>query len=422
MLAPPILHRGSSIVLETFSIHFHPIFYLTSALHLALPFVPAAAYYSFVQALFPGLLGLSVFIVGARSTNLALAVIAALATAFCGPFLVNIGLPHIELAIPSLFLLFLALRSVGHRIGSFIALGLCLSVREDAGLHAGAVLTLLAATQWALGESRETVRENAVIAIICLAYSFSVLAFQHVFYPAPVSSLSRVYLGNPIGSHLSWPLVLYRATRFLTTRAYVTWPLILLLAAAVWKRNIILAVGPLSVLPWMLMSLLAASSGPGDLNGYYSFPVIIAIAWPTIAFAMNRAPRMLQLWTSVLSIVFLVSVDNSPLRGLGIPNLGAIGTYETALRSVISRRGEFGRLMVDDAVASLVPEYLITDEWTNQWLVDRIPNPDVVLYKYGAWDSANTMRVIQASGLTQRCRIDNTPFLIASREGTSYCR
>jgi shikimate kinase len=45
--------------------------------------------------------------------------------------------------------------------------------------------------------------------------------------------------------------------------------------------------------------------------------------------------------------------------------------------------------MVDDAVASLVPEYLITDEWTNQWLVDRIPNPDVVIYKNGAWDSAN---------------------------------
>jgi hypothetical protein len=136
MMAPPILHRGSAIVLETFGIHFHPIFYLTSALHLALPFVPAAAYYSFVQALFPGLLGLSVFIVFARSTNHALAVITALATAFCGPLLVNIGLPHIELAIPSLFLLFLALRSVGHRIGSFIALGLCLSVREDAGLHA----------------------------------------------------------------------------------------------------------------------------------------------------------------------------------------------------------------------------------------------------------------------------------------------
>jgi len=195
------------------------------------------------------------------------------------------------------------------------------------------------------------------------------------------------------------------------------------LVVAAWKRNILLAVGPLSILPWMLLSLLAVSSAPGDLNGYYSFPVIIAIAWPTIAFAMNREQRTLhlQLWTSLLSIMLLVTID-SPWRGLGIPNLRAIGAYETALRNVISRRAEFGRLMVDDAVASLVPESLITNEWINQWAVDRLPNPDVVIYKDGTWDSTNTLRVIAASGLTQRCRIDNTPFLIVSREGASYCR
>jgi hypothetical protein len=54
--------------------------------------------------------------------------------------------------------------------------------------------------------------------------------------------------------------------------------------------------------------------------------------------------------------------------------------------------------MVDDAVASLVPEYLITDEWTNQWLVDRIPNPDVVIYKNGAWDSAKPCALSKLQG------------------------
>jgi hypothetical protein len=78
--------------------------------------------------------------------------------------------------------------------------------------------------------------------------------------------------------------------------------------------------------------------------------------------------------------------------------------------------------MVDDAVASLVPESLILDEWLYQWSTNRLPNPDVVIYKDGARDSANTMRVIEASGLTQKCRIGNTPFLIASRKTTTYCR
>lgn len=130
----------------------------------------------------------------------------------------------------------------------------------------------------------------------------------------------------------------------------------------------------------------------------------------------------LQLFISILSIVLFVSLgrwnhDNTPWRGLGAPNFSAIGTYETALRNVISGRKEFGRLMADDAVASLVPEALIRDEWQHPFVADGLPNPDVVIYKDGGGDTAHTMRVIEASGLTQRCRIDDTPFLIARREG-----
>jgi hypothetical protein len=214
---------------------------------------------------------------------------------------------------------------------------------------------------------------------------------------------------------------------FLTAKAYVTWPLIFVLAAAAWKRNVILTVGPLSVLPWMLMSLLAADDRPGNLTSYYSFPTIAAIAWPNIAFAMNKARMGLQLCTSILSIALFVLLggmnhDNAPWRGLAIPNFQAIGSYETALRNVVARRQELGTLMVDDAVASLIPESLMTDEWTSQWAVDHLPDPDVVVYKDGAWNSANTMQVIKASGLKHRCEIENTPFFIASREGSSYCR
>lgn len=317
MLDPPFLHRAPHERNIYFQTHFMPIFYITSALHQALSFIPAAAYFSVLQGVWSGLLALSVFMVCARSHNLPLAIIAALTTAFCGPVLAMIGFPHTELAIPALFLLFLALRSVGYRTSSYIALGLCLLVREDAGLHAGAVLTLLAAAQWASGESRAAVRENMLIAIICVAYSFSWLAFQHLFYPAPVSYLRKVYLGNPIGSHLSWELVLHRLPVFFIDKAYVTWPLIFLLAVAAWKRNAILAVGPVSVLPWILLSILAVSVDAASLTSHYSYPIIIAIAWPSIAFSMNRVRLSLQLSTSILSIVLFVTLgrgnhDNAP--------------------------------------------------------------------------------------------------------------
>jgi hypothetical protein len=426
MLESPFLHRAPHERYVYFQIHFMPIFYVTSALHQALSFIPAAAYVSLLQGVWSGLLALSVFMMYARSYNLVLIIVATFTTAFCGPVLSTIGFPHIELAIPALFLFFLALRSAGYRISSCIALGLCLLVREDAGLHAGAALSLLAVAQWGSNEPRAVVRENVLIALICFAYSFSALTFQNLFYPAPFGYLKKVYLGDPIGSHLSLELVLHRVPVFFIDKAYVTWPLIILLAVAAWKRNAILAVGPASVLPWMLLSVLAASIFPGSLTSHYSYPVIIAIAWPSVAFSMNRARLSLQLFTSILSIVLFVSLgrwnhDDAPWRGLGVPNFGAIGTYETALRKVIARRNEFGRLMVDDAVASLVPESLMPDEWANQWAPDRLPNPDVVVYKSGARDSATTMQVIDASGLTQRCRINNTPFLIASREGSSFC-
>ena len=144
----PILHRQpNALPASYFTIYIMPIFYVTSALHQALSFIPAAAYFSFLQGVWTGLLGLAVFVACARSHNLVLTTITALATAFCGPVLSAIGFPHVEIAIPALLLFFLALRSSGYRTGSYVALGLCLLVREDAGIHAGIVLILLALAQ-----------------------------------------------------------------------------------------------------------------------------------------------------------------------------------------------------------------------------------------------------------------------------------
>ena len=108
--------------------------------------------------------------------------------------------------------------------------------------------------------------------------------------------------------------------------------------------------------------------------------------------------------------------------GEGLVFHGAIGTYETALRSVINGRKKFGRLMVDDAVASRVLEALNVDESQYPFVADGLLNPDVVIYKDGAFDTPHTMRVIEASGLTNRCQIPKMPFFIASRGSISYCR
>ncbi|MGO9774468.1 MAG: hypothetical protein ACLPSW_33925 [Roseiarcus sp.] len=91
MLGPPIEHRPPSGERSTFfQIHVMPIFFLTSTLHQAIPFISAAAHFSFLQGLWSGLLSLAVFIACARSDKLALTAITAVATAFCGPVLAAI--------------------------------------------------------------------------------------------------------------------------------------------------------------------------------------------------------------------------------------------------------------------------------------------------------------------------------------------
>jgi hypothetical protein len=116
------------------------------------------------------------------------------------------------------------------------------------------------------------------------------------------------------------------------------------------------------------------------------------------------------------------NVDEAPWRSLGIPDFGAVGGYERALRDAVSHREEFGRLMLDGAVVSLIPEAAGLNEWTWQWAMDRLPNPNVVIYMQGARDGAEVMEIMKASSLTHRCKMAGTPFVVASRAGTSFCR
>lgn len=420
MLMPELLHRPAGVAsMEYFQVHFHPIFYATTLLHQAVPFLPAGAYFALLQGLIPGLLGLAVYILCIRSRSLALSLIVALATAFCGPMLAAIGFPHPEPLIPSLFLLFLALRTAGLRRSALVCLGVSLLVREDAGLHMGAPLFLLAGVQWLSSTSRQSTRQTFLIAIMCFAYSAAAIAFQHFAFPAPESSLKRVYLGDPVWAHVSWALIGERIVSLFVDKAYVTLPLVLLLALAAWKRNAVLAVGPISVLPWIALSGLQVGDGM-PLQSYYSFPVIIAIAWPSFALSLSEARLAIQLCTSLLSILLFVTLghsnhDAAPWQRLSLSSVGVIGEYEAELRKAVGRRSEFGRLMVDDAVASLVPEALRVDEWTQQWAIDRLSNPDVLIYKADAWDASTTKSIIEAAGLRHFCRIGNTPFWAASR-------
>lgn len=425
MLWPDFLHRKPEEPrLTFFSIHFMPIFYPLSALHSLVAFVPPAAWFAVLQGLWSGILGLAVFMLCARPAGTALAVATALATAFCGPMLATIGYPHVETAIPALLVLFFGLRDRGRPIAAWLALALCLSIREDAGLHSASFLILLVLAQGLSRAPRQAMRGNLVAIAVCLACSILALALQHVVYPGQTSSLKRVFLGDPIGAHITWHLVAERVQRVLTDWGYAVWPAVIVLVVALWRRNLVLLAGALAPMPWVALALLAVRDI--GLADYYAFPLIVTIAWPTIAQPHDVFAVRLQLLVAIVSILLFVALsgpiaDRAPWRTSFFADWSAVGRYETVLRDAVSRRGELGRLMLDDGVISLVPEAAGLDEWTRQWEVDRLPNPDVVIYMHGGRVWGETEKVIAASGLTHTCRIAGTPFMVASRAGTSLC-
>jgi hypothetical protein len=423
-----------------FAIHFQPIFYLTTALHHLLSFVPPAAYFSALQGAWLGLLAASCFIflsnrLGTTPASLVLTSLIAIVTALNGTILSTTGFPHIEIAIPALFFAFLGARGVGKNKIAFILLLMALSIREDAGLHIGAILALLALAQWVSGAGQVLVRANAATASICFVYSIVCFVGLRLFYQGDMSFLSHMYIGSPPFHHLNFDLIRTRIHVFLTDKAYAVWPVLFLLVAAALRRDILLLVAPVAVLPWLMVSLTAVSDMAGTLVSHYAFPTIFPIVWPSACYFLNGDSSPSGWWkavgmqtiTSLSSIVLFVLLgagnhDNAPWGELHFPPVSAIGRYEAKLRMVIGKRDQLGRLIVDDAVLSLVPETVGKHEWVLKWTSDHdampagsVPCPDSVIYQPGAYGSVNTLRVIRTCGLSRSYRLSDTPYMLSSR-------
>jgi hypothetical protein len=288
-------------------------------------------------------------------------------------------------------------------------------VREDAGLHIGAALFLLCGALYIL-RKRQLARDYLVISAACLGYSALILALQQIYYPLPVGALRHVYFGNPIWAHLSWLVTWDRLGYILKVKAYDTLPYLLVVGAAILRRAPILAVGPVAVLPWLVMSLFAATPGPATLAGYYAFPLIIALAWPAVAFAHGCKTLRLQWAVSVLSTGLFVASGSWSHWDIRTPDVQAVGRYERALREAIQQQRAVGTIMVSDSVASLVPEALKPDEWANQWAIVHLPSPNAVIYRPDAYDALSTLAVIDASETKHTERIGDTPFFVVRQK------
>ncbi len=318
------------------SIHMSPVFFVTTYLFLPLSGFPLAVRFCLFISLWAPLLWLALFLFLDRFTTtitFGQRCAVALLLTFNGLMLSMLGFPHIEMLIPALGLLAIAVwlraeTASGWASGGIIAF-FALSVREDAGFHLSlALLGMALVSKWA-GDDRTLYRLLALAAFFITGSALALL-IQRWGVPGSGQQLGNVYLGHPPLAHVSAASLARRLVYWLTRREYIFLPLAVLLISAgrtaLGGRRLFLGVAV--CLPWLALSLVAAEQQAGDLWSYYGFPLVFMLLWPLLlAQPGSLAPPLrllvLQIGMGGLSTAAFIAI------GL-LPHVGDGGSHDKA--------------------------------------------------------------------------------------------
>ena len=353
--------------------HVFPILFLTSAIARILPAMPYAVRFCLWFSLWLPLLWWSIYLLLGGAVRLAPTrqISLALLLTLNGLALSMLGFPHIESFIPPLLVLALVgLTQPGarSRAAGLLAFLFALSMREDAGMHGALAMTAMALV---LGLRVASSRRLLVISGLGIAYGILAILAQHLLVRAGGNQLQGTYLGNPLFSQVTPGMLTHRLAYWATARSYIFLPLALMAFMALRWRDPGLALGIIIAVPWLALSLIAASPLAGGLWGYYCFPLVLPFLWPLILVSLavpEPAARQhlltLQVRMGLVSLACFVilgllpgighggSYDRAPWSHLMPPNVARIGNTEAALRH-IEAAPSFRHMIVDDGVAAL---------------------------------------------------------------------
>ncbi len=407
--------------------HMSLVLGLLALIHQLTPETAAPVHFAFTQGVWFGTIGLAASLCLMPHLPKPAALALALLAAMNGISLATIGFPHIEIAIPALILLMLALWVRGHRLASWLVLPLLLSVREDAGLHLATIFALIALWRWRHAGDGRAARGEALLAATAIAASLALLGVQEALFVTGEDQLHDTYLGEPALAHLSWQFVWHRIYRLGQNRSYIYLPFLLTLAVALRQRSWALALGPLAGIPWVALALIAKSHAAGELMSYYGFPLMIGLCWPMVAasrfFARPDPSIPLRLAASnvVLSIVLFAFSggmhDRRPWESFGPPNLARIAATEAALDDITTHRATIGPFLIDDAVGALRPAAFTSGELRMllAFTPAEIHAAESFIFHPFPWLTSRKNQIIAQAKLTHHYRLRGTPMFLFSR-------
>lgn len=292
-----------------------------------------------------------------------IATVAGLAFALSGAAVSELGYPHFEIAIPALFLVFLALYLLGFRRTSWIALALGLLVREDAGLHYFGYLAVIAIYQRRTIRQPITARALAGAAVASLTVSVIMLVVQRQFFPLGQSMFVKSFIGSPAFAHVSWAASSTRLRAFVAGASgpALYAPVLLIAAAAVLVRSASYVLAFVACLPWIIANVFfSLTPAAQTLSLYYSFPLLVGLAWPLLAvhWGSDRAARygsLVCIGACVLSALVLPFHANV----MAAAKVGGALSAEAYSRQRACLEAEFRStddLYADTAVVAMFPQ------------------------------------------------------------------
>jgi hypothetical protein len=359
-----------------FAIHVAPLLSLVSAASFVLPVTMPQMFAGFI-GLCHGLLASGMFwllVQGhgmRRGWGLALAALASVAFAFNGLALSIERYPHFEIFGAAFLLLFFVALVLERRAIAIVSFALALATREDVGMHAFGFLTVWLGVNWLRGAGEKPISalnaRLAGFAVAGLTYSTVALLLQHWAFPGS-SSFVRIYLGEPALAHVSRNLLTMRVFAWIMIHSAVFLPAAAILVWAERTREPFIIAGYVACIPWALLHLIAVSDHAGWMVGYYTYPFLIALAWPLLAGVTPAGHARVETFKPALQVLGLVGVTllplgqdydpgKIPLPGAFVhaPSAEQQRKTDGAIDAIVTARPVLGRLVVDRSVAGLAP-------------------------------------------------------------------
>jgi len=418
-----------------FATHFSPFFYFTSFLYKFLfSFISPQVYFASFIGLMYGLISTAVYISLNQffKENLFIVFLISVFSAFNGASIALIGFPHIEIAIPALIMLFLALYFTENKKSSYLVFFLLMTIREDAGFHLFGVLFFIILIAFTL-KSKNKIQKNLII-ILSLSLIYSILAMwlQKNYFPGD-DALRRVYLGEPLFQHINKEFLYQNLKFFLTQRGYLYLPFMAAIFFSIYFKNKFLLVAFLASIPWFLLSFIAISPMPHTFSNYYGFVFITALSWTSFAFLINYklTEQIPKLSNVILSFIFITvvsiltfngsgHVDPKPWKKVGYNTIKDIDNF---INYFSQRKEDYKNILFDEPTAALFVKKIKKNEYAflNNFSSEQMKNADTVLF-FKNKDSINPRSIdimkdiITSNKLNNIYEIKNSSIVLASRQ------